>query len=306
MAIWEAARQASIVDGLDATRELGAADARVLLGAYAWGALSPDEDRRVHVAALDDQEFFDALAEDDLLKQALEDNSFRERVKTRLRELNGGPTSGWGLGRGGLFKRRAAKRFASVIIAGVVCATCALFEARGPRGVRSDWEAIEPVFHAKPLPTRLPTHASADKTEAAFLKWLWETGAPGAVGGIELALNQSGQEPVYEEGEPVRIAFSLPVEGAAVLLCKEPAGTVRQPFPNEHRLSSYIRGKEWVEVPGMGHEIKFVEGPIGEYGLRLLVFAVDADPLRSGVDGVKRPVAVDRAYSVIKRTEPAD
>ena len=261
----------------------------------------------MHVAALDDQEFFDALAEEALLKQVLEDDGFRERVKTRLRELNGRSTRGWGLGRGGLFKRRVAKRFASVIIAGVVCTTCALFQARGPRGVRSDSEAIKPVFHANPLPTRTSAHASARKAEAAFLKWLWETGAPaGVFGGIELALNQSGQEVVYEEGEPVRIAFSLPEEGAAVLLCKGPAGTVRQLFPNEHRLSSYVRAKEWVEVPGMGQEIKFVEGLIDEYGLRLLVFALDVDPLRSGVDGVERPVAVDRTYSVIKRTELAD
>src|SRR5258708_37632251 len=56
-------------------------DARKLLGGYATGNLSAEEQRLLFEAALDDQELFDALAEEQALKDVLDDPVSRERVR---------------------------------------------------------------------------------------------------------------------------------------------------------------------------------------------------------------------------------
>ena len=67
-------------------------DVRKLLGVYALGVLSPDEERRVHEAALADQELFDMLAEELRLREVLEDEDFRQHLRARLTERNDRPT----------------------------------------------------------------------------------------------------------------------------------------------------------------------------------------------------------------------
>ncbi len=56
-------------------------DARKLLGGYATGNLTAEESRLLFEAALDDQELFDALAEEQALKDVLDDPVSRERVR---------------------------------------------------------------------------------------------------------------------------------------------------------------------------------------------------------------------------------
>jgi hypothetical protein len=56
-------------------------DARKLLGGYATGNLTAEERRLLFEAALDDQELFDALAEEQALKDVLDDPVSRERVR---------------------------------------------------------------------------------------------------------------------------------------------------------------------------------------------------------------------------------
>src|SRR6267143_2074942 len=56
-------------------------DARKLLGGYATGNLSAEEQRLLFEAAFDDQELFDALAEEQALKDVLDDPVSRERVR---------------------------------------------------------------------------------------------------------------------------------------------------------------------------------------------------------------------------------
>jgi hypothetical protein len=56
-------------------------DAQKLLGGYATGNLSAEERRLLFEAALDDQELFDALAEEQTLKDVLDDPVSRERVR---------------------------------------------------------------------------------------------------------------------------------------------------------------------------------------------------------------------------------
>jgi hypothetical protein len=57
---------------------------RKLLGGYATNALSADERRSLFEAALEDQELFDALQEEDALRELLEDPVSREEVRRAL------------------------------------------------------------------------------------------------------------------------------------------------------------------------------------------------------------------------------
>ena len=68
-------------------------DAQKLLGGYATGNLSAEERRLLFEAALDDQELFDALAEEQALKDVLDDPVSRERV--RLAVAASPPARGW-------------------------------------------------------------------------------------------------------------------------------------------------------------------------------------------------------------------
>ena len=65
-------------------------DSREYLGAYASGTLLPAEERRLHEAALEDQELFNALADEVMLREALADLVFRQRLKRRLRRMDEG------------------------------------------------------------------------------------------------------------------------------------------------------------------------------------------------------------------------
>ena len=74
--------------GLDADSSNQEIDVWQLLGAYAFGTLSPKEERRLHSAALIDQALFDALGDEDLLRTALSDQAFRKRLRQRLLDLS--------------------------------------------------------------------------------------------------------------------------------------------------------------------------------------------------------------------------
>jgi hypothetical protein len=59
---------------------------RKLIGGYAPGTLTPDERRALMEAALVDQELFDELARDQVLKGLLDDPFARGQLLGKLRE----------------------------------------------------------------------------------------------------------------------------------------------------------------------------------------------------------------------------
>ena len=61
-------------------------DLQKLLGGYAAGTLTPEEQRALFDAALADQTLFDALADEEALRQVLADPACRERVRAALVE----------------------------------------------------------------------------------------------------------------------------------------------------------------------------------------------------------------------------
>jgi hypothetical protein len=66
-------------------------DIRQLLGGYATGTLTPEEQQMLFAAALEDQELFDSLMREQALKDALDDPSVRRELIAEL----GPKPSGW-------------------------------------------------------------------------------------------------------------------------------------------------------------------------------------------------------------------
>lgn len=63
-----------------------------LLGGYASGTLTPQEQQRLFEAAMDDQELFDALAREQALKEILDDPESRGYLRTALAEAGQKPS----------------------------------------------------------------------------------------------------------------------------------------------------------------------------------------------------------------------
>ena len=67
-------------------------DAKKLLGGYATGTLTPEEQQALFQAALEDQDLFDALAEEQSLKEVMDDPALRAEL---LDAVNTEEKQGW-------------------------------------------------------------------------------------------------------------------------------------------------------------------------------------------------------------------
>ena len=78
-------------------------DIHKLLGGYATGTLTPEEQQALFEAALDDQDLFDALAREQSLRDLLRDPAAKAQVLAALDERPWRWYQGWG---GGVRPRR--------------------------------------------------------------------------------------------------------------------------------------------------------------------------------------------------------
>jgi hypothetical protein len=62
---------------------------RKLLGGYSTGTLTEEENRKLMAAAMEDQRIFDALADEEALRELLSDDAFRQELVEELREEPG-------------------------------------------------------------------------------------------------------------------------------------------------------------------------------------------------------------------------
>lgn len=271
-------------------------DVRELLGAYATGTLLPAEERLLHEAALDDQELFDALADEDLLREALADPVFRQRLQRRLRELRGRSSRSLSFPLADWLRRPMVLAGAAVVAIALVIGTGVLRKMRDLDGFGPGLQPATRPSGVEELPSR-----PMDGADRTSLERLWERARPSQIAGVELVLDRSGTVPRYATGDPIRIGFSVQREAAVVLLSQDPNGFVRQYFPNQRRSSPRIGANERVVVPGAGQGFLRVSGPSGRHALRLLVFPPNADPMQLGTPGSERPLAVEREYQVVGR-----
>ena len=273
-------------------------DVRELMGAYATDTLLPVEARRLHEAALEDQELFNALADEDLLREALADEAYRGRLKRQLRALNERSGFGFAAGFADWFKRPAVVSATAVAAIALAVGIRLLLDVQLPREVDVSFDPSATASEAKGLRS-VKEPASPETASDAPLERLWDRARIAGYSGISLGLDRAGEVPRYTAGERMRIGFSVTRDAVALLLVKSPGGDVRQLFPDARRSSPLVRARERVLVPRAGQGYRQVAGRPGRHRLRLLVFSASADPLKAGLDERAQPIAAERQYQVV-------
>jgi hypothetical protein len=256
-------------------------DAYRLLSEYAAGNLSKAEEAQLARAALDDPAVFEALVEEEQLREALEDTVFRRHIKTRLREL-------------GVEKEPYFARLWQFIISpkGILTTVGALASVAifvlAQIGVFRNTPVLiqvnlgsssEPATTATVLSQPVPADASLSK-EVQSLPIPHDTHAV-------LQLDRTGRHPEYAIGQPQRIGFRVDQNASAVLLEERPDGTIYRLFPNRFQESPDVTGGQTILVPPEGQGNLEVQAPAGPRVLRLILFPYGSNPLQGDAAGDK-------------------
>lgn len=307
MLTWQSTSKTCREGAVDADPSNPEIDVWQLLGAYAFGTLSPIEEQRLHSAALIDQALFDALADEHLLGMALEDQAFRKRLRQRLLHLSKRfPANALPYVRDWLGRPTASLAIATVTLVVALSTVAWLFPAK-TGGPSTAAEFSDRPIQTKGLAPTPPASPPGGWDEnASSLEFLWHSADPTWGGGAQLTLNRSGEPPQYALGEAVRIRFSVRKDAAVVLLARNPGGAVTQLFPEGPELWTHVRANERFSLTHVERNESRLAGSIGRHDLRLLVFPVGSDPLQVAANETIRKLAVERGFEVLSPSRNSD
>lgn len=267
------------------------------LGAYSLGMLSHAEERMLHERALDDQDLFNAMANEYPLRAAFANTEFRRQMMCHLRQLRDRQAHGFPAF---LFlrdwfslpsRRLAVASVAVVLFVGIGLRWQMNRVANEPTA--SHPIDLVPVFKGLP-----PASGGSSAILESDLQVLWEGTGSGSEFGATLELGRRGDVPKYSIGDPIRIRFSVVPGGEALLLAKAPNGTVSQLYPSAMASVSADGDRSVVFIPGEGLGYARVSGPLGRTGLKLLVFPPGTSV--SGLDVLGTPplLTIRREFEV--------
>ncbi len=244
-----------------------------LLGGYSAGTLNEDEQRRLFEAALDDQEVFDALADEQPLRELLGQPAFRRELlealeipslKDRLAAWLARPWP-W----------LAGTAATAALVAGVLW-------LRLGNQPPVPGHTPGPGMLTTPLPSTLPgitpiTRPSVAAGRAEILSRLFALPTRQAFG-VDLHLDRGGASHSYRVGEGLRLGFKIAHE-SNVLVLEQAEGVVIQLFPSVS--APFPRAKAGVEysVPPLGEAALQISPPTGPRAIRLIAFPKNVDPL---------------------------
>ena len=244
---------------------------------------------------LADQGIFDALAQEETLREALEDRVFRGRVIARLRELDARAPVG--------SLRRIWAWWRQPVVIGPALVLTALACVLLLRSLPDGWSpsGAQPVRTAPTgydlQPKGLDLSSEPSGTGVAFGRLLRDARRAPA-GLADLDLNHAGRVPAYGVGDALRIEFSVSRAASVLVLVQDPADSVKLLFPNRRQPSSRVAARTRVQIPRAGQGYHRVAGPLGRYRVALLVFPPGVDPL-SATALDQEPLAVRREYEVV-------
>jgi hypothetical protein len=252
-------------------------DAYRLLAEYAAGNLTDAERNQLAKEALADPEVFEALVEEESMREALEDPVFRRRVKERLRELGAENDPYWTRMLHYLISPKGLLTFAGVA-ATVTVALLVQFDVLKPGGA---------LIQVNLGPAGEGTSAEASiagmpaTSESALQKSI-EREPPPSDSQAVLQLDRSGRDPVYYVGDRQRIGFRVKEEANVVLWEERADGSSYRLFPNSFISSPLVQAGKTILVPPEGQGDLEVQGPAGPRLLRLLILPPDRNPLEEG------------------------
>ena len=262
-----------------------------LVAGYGTHTLNDAEGARLWRAAAADQAVFDAIMQEQDMRDLLDDFECRKRVLDSLRRESA--AAGW-LSR---FAFAPPTRWA---FAGALAAT-AIIVITLRFGQEARPEEYTVALSAGPtismrdisIQRRSATDNTADPVLALPPQRAIET---------EFGINKGGPRPTYRPGEAMRMGFTVR-KGANVVVVETRAdGSEVQLFPNFYISSPRVTANQQVLIPPAGQGDMQVEGTAGPRRVRVLVTPPDVDPLkldRSGMSALAGRVTVlEREYLV--------
>jgi hypothetical protein len=255
-----------------------------LIGGYATGTLTRTEKQKLMRAALEDPELFAELVEEDDLREALEDESFRQSLLGRLRESL--PDAGTRRQEefGVRFFLTRLFRTPWLTAAGLAAAMLVVLLIR--QGLLPESSPLAQVVLGPGTMPALHTAgilATPGESEREFAVTS-RAEPPVPARDATLALDRPGKEPEYRIGDRQRIGFRLASPGNALLIEDRADGTAVRLFPNRYQSSPEVKAGETILVPPAGQGDLEVEAPAGHRRLRLLIFPPGVDPLAPGAN----------------------
>ena len=198
-------------------------DARYLLSGYATGTLTKTEREALARAVLEDPALFEEFVEEEDWRGALADQAFRQRLRSRLRDLTPPAPVPWSERLGLVFRYR----WITVATAAAALATIVLIR-QGVIGESSPVARVVlgpdtiPALHAAGLlePPTAPEKRLESESQSA---------PPARARGAALSLDRRGSNPVYTIGGRLRIGFRVPADGNVLLVEERAAGAAGAP-----------------------------------------------------------------------------
>ena len=285
----------------DKTTKLSAKD---LLSQYAWGALSPAEERRLHEAALEDQALFNDLVHEDLWREALADEGFRAGLVIRLRELTKKGRWAFDLRIAEWLKHPAIAVPAAVVAVALLVISVPRFSTTDePEGPARHPDAVDSTIIGPKNMQHFPKAEQVPAWDAEALDRIWNVAELKRESGVSLELHSSTDARQFRAGEPLGIAFTLPRDAAVLILSKGPDAVTRQLFPSLDRWVEFVPANQRIELPSASQDLMLVADRPGLHRLRLILFPPKSVSFVAVPEGVERPSGTEIEIEILAQEQ---
>lgn len=248
-------------------------DPRDLLGGHATGSLSAEEKRRLYRTALDDQALFDALMDEEPLREVLEDPAAAARMRAVLAEE---PPRGWLAVLSSGWMTAAA---AALLVAAAIPLVGLLLERRSPR---------EPSEYAVSRPAG---GASEPVVVASAVDWAAAVERP-LTSADRLAFRSGVSKEIgpLERDRRAQLRLVPDRSGRAMVVGIDAAGGAEKLYPPGAREWADVEADVPVDVPLPASAVRFIE-------YRLVV-------VERGADVSDLTARLDEGRAVVFRVRP--
>lgn len=254
-----------------------------LLGLHAMGKLDATQEAELFHRAAKDQELFDALVHEEVLRNLLSEPGVRQDLIRHLELTTPLPETPPGKWRTWLRGWRGP----SLVLA-VTCAIVLLVNV--PRRGETDADFMVPLSGGVPettfSPSTVPKSLELDSLPPIS----------NSSGAATVSLDRGGLEPVYAVGDSMRIGIRAITDCSVQLVELRDDGSRVEYFPNQFIASSELRAGQTTFIPPEGQGDLRVEGPAGLRRLQLWIGPVGANPSNPAVRD--RVILVERRYRV--------
>jgi hypothetical protein len=257
--------------------------------------LTKSERELLAVAALQDDDLFAQLMEEEDLRLALANNAFRQELRFKLRKLQSGYQEPWSQRISGMFRAKW-----TIPVSALAALAVILLIRQGYIGESS------PVANVVLGPSTISALHSAGILETPGeperrLEQQSYAEPPARGHDASISFDRGGRSPAYQIGDRQRIGFVVDTDCRVLLVEERPDGSSVRLFPNRFQSSSLVPAKSTILIPPPGQGDLVVEGPTGRRTVRLLIFPPEVDPLQENVNWPElreRARVIDKEYEV--------